>query len=191
METIILRAYPGDLTLEGRTVEGVVVPYEQPADVADDYGPAPVYREVFTSTSFARQLQGIAARPDLLRGITFKLEHRDELNHRIGWTQAVESTDAGLSARFGLHDRADLDLIRSMLEQSHRGLSIEARLHKSRVRADGVVERRVVELVNVAAVPAGAYVGAGITAMRGAAGELPRPTPTLDAIRDAWGFVDA
>jgi HK97 family phage prohead protease len=187
----IFRSYVGDVTVDadGRTIEGVIVPYDQPAEVADDYGPAPVYREVFTATSFARQLQGIAARPDLLRGIALKLDHRDELERHIGWTRAVESTETGLVGRFGLHARADIDLIRSMLADSHKGLSLEARLLKSRVRPDGVVERRVVELVNVAAVPAGAYVGAGITAMR-AADDVDRPTPQLDSIRDAWGFTD-
>ena len=196
MELILRDLAPGQLTLEGRTVEGVVVPYDVPADVADEHGPTPgewaAYREVFTEVSFARQLAGIAARPDLLGAIGYKLEHTDDLRHRIGWTQAVQSTPAGLVARFALYPTANLDLVRAMLTESHRGMSLEASLIKSRVRPDGVVERRTVVLRAVAAVPAAAYAGAGITAMRAADDDpgTPRPTPVLDAIAARWGFTD-
>jgi HK97 family phage prohead protease len=189
---LITRALTGALTLEGRTVEGVVVPYDVQAEVADDLGPSPVYREVFTETSFARQLQGFAARPGLVRRVGFNLDHRTELDRQIGWTDAVASTPAGLVCRFGLYPTANLDLVRAMLAETHDGLSVECAVHKSRVRDDGVVERRVVELVGVAATPTPAYAGAGITALRAdaAADRLDRPTPALDAVRDRWGFVD-
>lgn len=189
---LIVRALAGELALDGRTVEGVVVPYDEPAEVADSLGPAPVYREVFTDTSFARQLQGFAARPALVRRVGFNLDHRPELDRLVGWTDAVASTATGLVARFGLYPTANLDLVRAMLTETHTGLSVECAVHKSRVRDDGVVERRVVELVGVAATPTPSYAGAGITALRAdaAADLLDRPTPGLDAVRDAWGFVD-
>jgi hypothetical protein len=190
---VIWRSVAADVTLDGRTVEGVVVPYDVPADVVDEFGPTPgevcAYREVFVETSFARQLQGIAARPDLLRGITYKLEHTEDIRHRIGYTAAMASTPAGLVARFGLYPTADLDLVRSMLAESHGALSMEAGLVKSRTRPDGVIERRTVVLRAVAAVPAGAYVGAAITAMRADA-DAEHSTPALDAVRDRWGFTD-
>lgn len=181
-----------DLSLDGRTVEGVVVPYEQPAEVADDYGPSPVYREVFTETSFARQLQGFAARPGLVKRVALNLDHRRELDRQIGWLDAATSTPAGLVARFGLYPTANLDLVRSMLAETHSGLSVECALHKSRTRPDGVVERRVVELVGVAATPTPAYVGAGITALRDDPGDDfgTRATPILDAVAQRWGFTD-
>lgn len=187
---------PTELHLDGRTVEGVVVPYDDPADVVDEYGPTPgeyaAYREVFTEVSFARQLQGFAGRPNLVGDVSYKLEHTDDWRNRIGYATAVRSTSAGLVAEFALYEHARLDLVRSMLTESHRAMSIEAQLVKSRVRPDGVVERRTVVLRAVAAVPAGAYVGAGITAMRAADDDpaATRPTPRLDAIRDRWGFAD-
>lgn len=182
-----------DLTLEGRTVEGVVVPYDQPAEVADSLGPSPVYREVFTETSFARQLQGFAARPGLVKRVALNLDHRHELDRQIGWLDAATSTPTGLVARFGLYPTANLELVRSMLAETHTGLSVECALHKSRIRGDGVVERRVVELVGVAATPTPAYAGAGITAMRDDdGGDVfgARPTPLLDAVAARWGFTD-
>jgi HK97 family phage prohead protease len=187
---MIYRALPPDMTLDGRTVEGVVVPYDEPAEVCDDYGPAPVYREVFTETSFARQLQGFAARPALMSRIILNLDHRRELDHEVGFTESVTSTPAGLVARFKLRPTANLELVRSMLAETHTGLSVECALIKSRTRPDGVVERRTAVLVGVAAVPVPAYAGAGITALRAddAAGD--RPTPLLDAIAARWGFAD-
>ena len=189
---LIQRVMAAELTLDGRTVEGVVVPYDEPAEVADSLGPSPVYREVFTETSFARQLQGFAARPALVRRVGFNLDHRQELDRLVGWTDAVTSTPAGLACRFGLYPTANLDLVRAMLAETHTGLSVECAVHKSRVRDDGIVERRVVELVGVAATPTPAYAGAGITALRAdaAADQLDRPTPALDAIAARWGFVD-
>jgi phage head maturation protease len=191
---MIVRAVAGELSLEGRTVEGVVVPYGVEAEVADEHGPAPIYREVFTATSFARQLQGFAARPDLVRRVEFNLDHRRELDRQIGYTSDVTSTDDGLIARFALYPTANLEQVRAMLTESHKSLSVECLLHRSRIRPDGVVERRVVELRGVAATPAGAYAGAGITAMRGVVDDDDqfgrRPTPMLDAVREAWGFVD-
>lgn len=186
----IVRAYAGELTLEGRTVEGVVVPYGEEAEVVDGLGPTPVYRETFTPTSFARQLQGIAAGRASFMNIGFTLDHREDVDGYIGCMTDATSTDAGLVARFGLRNRANLDLIRSMLAESHTGLSVKALLRKSRVRADGVVERVQAELVHVAAVPMAAYAGAAITAMRAADDDRPAPTPILDAIRDRWGFTD-
>ena len=192
----LFRAVPSELQLagDGRTVEGVVVPYDEPADVVDEYGPTPgevaAYREVFTDVSFARQLQGFAARPALMMRIALNLDHRRELDREVGFTQAVESTPAGLVARFRLRPTANLDLVRAMLAETHTGLSVECRLLKSRVRPDGVVERRTVELAGVAATPTPAYAGAGITAMRAADDDATRPTPALDAIRDRWGFAD-
>jgi phage head maturation protease len=155
---------------------------------------------VFTETSFARQLQGFAARPDLVRRVGFNLDHRTELDRTIGWTDAVTSTSAGLVARFGLYPTANLDLVRSMLAETHTGLSVECAVHKSRLRPDGVMERRVVQLVGVAATPVPAYAGAGITAIRadmlGNTAQDDRgaddvmPTPLLDAVAARWGFTD-
>jgi HK97 family phage prohead protease len=186
----ITRSYTTDLTFEGRTIEGVVVPYEEPADVADDLGPTPIYREVFTPTSFARQLQGIAAGRLKVKAIGLNLDHRRELDRHIGYMAEATSTDAGLLGRFTLLERADIDLVRSMLAETHTGLSVECAVYKSRVRPDGVVERRTVELIGVAATPTPAYAGAAITAMRAADPDLPLPTPLLDAVAAEWGFTD-
>jgi len=186
----IVRSYTSELTLEGRTVEGVVVPYGVEAEVADDLGPTPVYRETFTPTSFAGQLQGIAAGRASFMNIGFTLDHRDDLDRYIGCMTDAESSAAGLVARFTLRHRDNLDLVRSMLAESHTGLSVQAIIRRSKVRADGVVERLQAHLVNVAAVPMPAYAGAGITAMRAADDDRPAPTPMLDAVAVRWGFVD-
>jgi hypothetical protein len=125
---LITRSFTADLTFDGRTVEGVVVPYDEPAEVADDLGPEPVYREVFTETSFARQLQGIAARPALLKRVGLNLDHRAELDRHIGYMTAATSTPTGLAGRFALYPSANLDLVRSMLTETHTGLSVECAL---------------------------------------------------------------
>ena len=190
---MITRSFTAELSLDGRTVEGLVVPYDVPAEVCDEHGPTPVYREVFTETSFARQLQGIAAGRARHQEIGFTLDHRLDLDRHVGYMADAESTPVGLRARFALYPTANLELVRAMLAESHTGLSVEAALLKSRVRPDGVVERRVAQLVRVAAVPTPAYAGAGITALRADAGvdvDEIRPTPILDAVAARWGFTD-
>lgn len=178
-----------ELAVAGRIVEGVIVPYEVPAEVADDLGPTPVYREVFTATSFARQLQEMARQPRLVTNVGLKLDHRHDLDHRIGFTVELTSADDGLHGRFELHDGQDLDKIRSMLTRSHTGLSVEAGVRASRVRPDGVVERVGMHLYHVAATPVAAYAGAGITAIRANVDDDGPPvTPLLDAAAAAWGW---
>ena len=203
MDLIVRTVAAAGLTLDGLTVEGVVVPYGEVAEVADDLGPTPVYRETFNPAAFATQLAVFQRRPDLTGGIYLNLDHRPEISRQIGWAVELTSDDTALRARFTLNPRhPDLDVIRGMLAGSsdgdvagsHGGLSVEAGIGKSRVRDDGVVERVQAHLYGAAAVPAPAYAGAGITALRAnsdyAAALADMGTPRLDAAAAAWGFHD-
>lgn len=189
--TRLRRTMTVDLTAaDDHTVTGVVVPYNEPADVCDDYGPTPVYREVFTPASFAGQMQGVAAgRP--VSGITLNIDHRPELDYLIGNAVALRSTDAGLVATFDLYPSRDIDKVLAMLTRSHTGLSIEAGAGRSRTWADGTVERLQCTLFAAAATTTPAYAGAGITAVR--ADQYPEPaplpTPHADAAAAAWGWT--
>ena len=185
---------------DGRTVEGRIVPYNEPAAVVDIH-PETLRREpfleVFTPGAIAQQLQKIA---DLNRGrtnfIRFNLDHGEDLSRQIGFARELSEKDDGAYATFGLYDSENLDLIQSMLRESHDGLSVEFVDHDPIVKGD-TVYRRSVEIRAVAATPFAAYQTARILAVREDTEDdlpwdkdddlPPLRTPDLDHYRQIFG----
>jgi phage head maturation protease len=199
--TVLVRSItPAELELrdDGRTVEGLIVPYDEPAPVVDIHpqtGKRQPFTEVFTRGAIARQLQMI---DDKLRGrpnyIRLNLDHGEDLPRQIGYARSLTEASDGAHATFGLYDRPDLDLIRSMLKESHDGLSVEFVDHGSSVDGD-YVYRRSVEVRAVAATPMPTYRKAKVLAVREDVGEEPPEieelpplrTPDLDHYREIFG----
>lgn len=169
---------------DGRTVDGRIMPFGEVAEVVerDAAGELVRYRERFLPgcTEYVRQQAAKRGGPGW---VGLKLEHDDGLAARIGFATALDERDDGVHATFRLYAGDDLAKVRSMLEESHRGLSIEFGDVVPAIVEDGITSRRQVMLGAVAATPVPIYAGAGITAMRGEV-ELPAGTPNLDRVRE-------
>lgn len=180
-----------DLSLrdDGRTLHGRIVPYGEVANIAevdDDTKEIVRYREQFLPHSMAAMVQGFIARG----GDTSKrsqcfvpllIDHRDDFDSMIG--QAVELTDTedGAYATFRLYDDDRMTKIRSVLSESHTGLSVMFRDTRPPRLVDGIVSRVQVHIRHVAATPTPAYAMAGIDSIR--SNEVPPDTPKLRSVR--------
>ncbi len=182
---------------DGRTVEGKILPYNEPAQVVDIHpvtGQRQRFIEVHLPRAIARQLQLIG---DVLRGrpnyIRLNLDHGEDLPRQIGFARSLSEADDGAYATFGLYDRPDLPLIQSMLRESHDGLSVEFADHGSYVEGD-TVYRRSIEIRAVAATPLNTFPTAKVLALREDSGDDPPPeyelppvaTPQLDHYRQIF-----
>ena len=147
---------------DGRTVEGLAVPYGVPTPVADVTPRGLVrYREMFERGAFKRATKA----PNR---VTLVYGHSDGFGDRMGYGQAFEERDDGLHATFRL-DESRAAQARDALLSSHRSLSIgfASISPKPYTEQDGeLVVRKAVHLVHVAAVPAGAYAGAVVGSVR-------------------------
>ena len=183
-----VRHIRADLDVDDDTghVSGLVVPYGTPTHVVDEEGE---YDEMFTPTSFAGMLQGYAAAPNRVRTVAFQMDHRHELDRQIGYATALESSEDGLFGEFSLYDTADARKVRSMLQTSHTGLSIDFGARSTRTGDGGVRERLGVHLYAVAATPSPAYPSAQILAVRSDPEPARLDTPRLDAAMARWGLV--
>lgn len=191
MTDFYIRSVDFEMRDDGRTLTGRIVPYGEVADVIDidETTKQPVrYREQFLPHSLAAMVQGFNARG----GGTSKrsncfvpllIDHRDNFDSMIG--QAIELTDAddGAYATFRLYDDDRITKIRSVLSESHSGLSVSFRDTRNPKLVDGVVSRVQVIINHVAATPTPAYVGAGIDSIR-ANDEIVYETPRLNSVRE-------
>lgn len=176
---------------DGRTLHGRIVPYGEVADIVefDDTKNEMVrYREQFLPHSLAGMVQGFIARGgDASKRsncfVPLLIDHRDNFDSMIG--QAVELTDAddGAYATFRLYDDDRMTKIRSVLTESHTGLSVMFRDTRAPKLIDGIVSRVQVHIAHVAATATPAYALAGIDSIR--SNELPIvETPQLQRVRD-------
>lgn len=174
---------------DGRTVEGRIVPYNEIATVVevDDTGKVIKYDEMFLPHSCARMAQGALARNNA-HWIKLLLDHDEGFDRWIGGGVMLWEEDDGAYASFRLHRDQNLDKVRSILEDTHSGLSIHFADIKPPREVDGVRQRVQVHIDHVAATPTPAYVGAGITAMR-ETGEPLIGTPHLDSVRQFLASV--
>jgi len=177
-DLVIARTFEPELELgDGRTIVGRLVPYGVPATVAD--GDGVPYREQIAAGAFARAVR--APHRFLL-----DYEHRAGLLDQIGRAVGLDDQADGLYGTFRAFDGAvgdqGLELIRS---GAATGLSVLARIpaRGSRTLDDGTIERTRAILESVALTAAPAYDGAGVLAVRSAAGAA--STPRLDAVL-AW-----
>lgn len=175
---------------DGRTVEGRIVPYMEPAIIVEPNpltGKLEKYREQFLPGSCARMVQGAKARGSA-NFIKLLIGHTDSFDTDVGYAQSLREEDDGAYAVFRLHDDpTHLTKVRSMLRESHTGLSLNFADVKEPKVIDGIVSRVQVHVTHVAATPTPAYAGAAILAMREESlEEVPTfGTPNLDAVK-AW-----
>lgn len=194
----VLRAAPGELELreadEGPQVVGRIVPFGVTQDVVDLVDGAVLrYRERFLPgcTTHVRQQ---AARLGSARWVKFKLGHVDTFDEQIGWGRSIEERDDGVWATLGLYvDPGRLDKIRSMLQTSHTGLSIEfTDLRDPDLDPQGgpLVSRRAIALHGVAATPLPQYADAQIASVR-SGDDADLGTPNLDRVAALLAELDA
>lgn len=171
---------------DGRTLEGMIVPYEQVATILEpDVKSHKLikYQEQFLRGSLAAMAQGFKARG--LLDLPLLMDHVETLDHRIGYATGLQDRDDGAWASFRIYEDSNLVKIQSMLRESHTGLSISFKDTRQPKLINGVVSRVQVFVGHVAATPTPTYVGAGITAMRSQEDLQEAPRPTLEAVR-AW-----
>jgi HK97 family phage prohead protease len=166
---------------DGRTIEGRILPFNEPATVIDPGGPP--YEEMFAPGC----LDWVCAQSEK-RGnagfIGLDLDHRDDLDHRIGSARSVEQRDDGAYAVFRLYNGPDLPKVQSMLEDSHTGLSVNFADRRRARTVEGVVQRVDIHVFAVACTPVPAYTGAKIMAMRSIDDIVPVETPHFEAVRE-------
>jgi HK97 family phage prohead protease len=170
---------------DGRSLEGVIVPYDQVATVVepDADGKLVKYQEQFLRGSLARMAQGFKHRGAL--DVPLLLGHNESLGATIGFATGMQDREDGAWATFRIYDDANLAKIQSMLRESHTGLSIAFRDTRPPKLVNGVISRVQVFVGHVAATPVPAYAGAGITAIRSQDQNQEAPRPALEAVR-AW-----
>lgn len=161
---------------DANTVEGRMVPFGEPAMVVED---GEVYTEMFDPGSMTRMEQIAKARGNAA-WIAFNLEHDEGFPARIGYARTLEQRDDGAWGIFKLYPGNDLAKVRSMLEESHTGLSVMFDDIAPPREVDGIRHRVQVSVRHVAATPMPTYAGATITAVRATEPPLVVGTPALD-----------
>lgn len=170
---------------DGRTVEGRIVPFNEIGTVVEEEnGQLVRYDETFLPGSMSKMIGGAKARGGNFGWIGLNLDHDQGLPSRIGYaTDVIEATD-GAYGTFRLYQGADLDKVRSMLTESHTGLSVEfSDIWKPR-NIGGVRARTMVHVSGVAATPVPIYSGAELLSVR-SQGDTPAEygTPALDEVK--------
>ena len=185
--TTLHRAFPVDRLMlrdDGRTVEGMIVPFNVPAQVVEPNpttGELERYVEAFASGSCTRMEQA-AQRRGNAAFIRLTLDHDAGFDSRVGHGVSIEQRDDGAYASFRLYRGPQLEKVQSMIEESHDGMSVEFSDVVAPVDRDGVRWRRQVAIPAVTLTPSPTYEGARVLAMRDT-DEL--TTPALDEVR-AW-----
>lgn len=176
---------------DGRTIEGRIVPYGEVADIVewDDTANEFVrYQEQFLPHSLAAMVQGFKSRGGSISPrsncfVPLLIDHRDNFDALIGQAIDLNETDDGGYATFRLYDDDRIVKVRSVLTESHSGLSVMFRDTRPPKVIDGVVSRVQVHIGHVAATPTPAYAMAGIESLR-SNGSPVMESPKLQSVRE-------
>ena len=190
MKTFI-RSAQFEMRDDGRTLTGCIVPYGQIAEIVeyDDERAALVrYAETFLPHSLAAMAQSFRARGGKMPGtgqyVPLLLDHNDSFDSRIGYATELTDEEDGAYATFRLYDANDITKVRSILNESHNGLSVAFKDIKEPKINGGVISRVQVFLGHVAATPTPAYSGAMITGMRSGDSVPEMVRPNLSSVRE-------
>jgi hypothetical protein len=184
-DEFVMRRAVDVLDLTDNEVYGRIFPFGTTAHIRefDATGSLDEYDEEFLPRCTAAMRQ---ARP-VPNFIKFTLDHDSSFDREIGFCRQLSEQDDGAYGRFALLPGRDLDKIRAMLDESHRGLSVEF-FDKVRPRVNGSLRQRVqVHVSAVTATPIPVYPEASILAMRGGDVVSPGGTPNLDRVRALLG----
>lgn len=125
----MLRSFDQTLTLseDGREVFGRVLPFGEVGHIREMVaGALDEYDEEFLPGCTARIRQVAAGRGGQPSWIRLTIDHEPGFDHRIGYCTAMAEDDGGVNGTFRLYaDPVRLDKVRSMLAESHTGMSIE------------------------------------------------------------------
>jgi HK97 family phage prohead protease len=165
-QTVLLRAFDhAKLTGDGRTITGRVVPYNEPARVADDPN-GPLYDEMFAPGSFKRAVRSTAAG----RRVDLRYGHSDSVLEVIGPSIELQERNDGLWGSFRAMERsAAAEQALAMIEaELIDGFSVGFVPLRSLNGPRGVVVRAACHLDHVGLVRDPAYKGALIESVRSA-----------------------
>lgn len=155
----LYRATPVDLELrgDGRTIVGIAMPFDQPAQVRDD---GPPYTEVFRRGAFTKTINERGP-----RGVkTFAKHQRASLP--IGRASLLREDSAGLYSELRVSKTVVGDEVLSLIaDGALDSLSIGFAPIKDR-KVNGAVERLEVALHEISVVDYPAYAGAAISGVR-------------------------
>jgi HK97 family phage prohead protease len=192
MTDMFIRSAQFELRDDGRTLFGRVVPYGETADIVevDESSKDMVrYREQFLPHSLAAMAQGFKARGgDRSKSsnmfVPLLIDHNDRFDDLIGHAVELTDEDDGAYATFRLYDDDRITKIRSILTESHTGLSISFKDLRNPRIIDGVVSRVQVAMNHVAATPRPAYANARIESLRNDSTDNVPETPLLNSVRE-------
>lgn len=193
MKQTFIRTAEFELRDDGRTLTGRIVPYGEVSTVVEmneETNEMVRYQETFLAHSLAAMSQAFSARGGRMPGtghfIPLLIDHNDAFDNMIGHAVELRDEDDGAYASFRLYDDMRIQKIRSVLSESHTGLSVAFRDIKAPRIVNDVVSRVQVFVGHVAATPTPAYQGARIMEMRSDEPEAFIPTrPKLTDVR-AW-----
>lgn len=172
-----------DVDPEGRTVVGVVAPYDEVTYLVPDPGGERIVRG-----AFARSIQH--------RGDKVPLFREHDHTRQLGQSVSFREEPAGLVGTFAVLDgpRGD-ELLEDFRHRYVQRFSVGFQAVQSPLGDDGVREVREARLVEVSAVGLPAYEGAALMAVRSAQDldellapfRVPRPDVDLSPIPPVWG----
>lgn len=183
----MIRQFDSGLTLseDGRSVIGRMLPFGEVRHIREVFdGEVDEYDEEFLPGCTQRMRQVAKSRGGAPAWIRFTVDHEQGFDHRIGYCSVMGEDDAGVNTEFRLYqDPARLDKVRSMLAESHTGLSIE--FDDVGTRLDGPLRRRrQINVTAVTATPIPVYESARVLAVRSTGDVLATAgTPNLDRVR--------
>jgi len=182
------RAFDAELEVrgDGREVFGRMFPIGEVAHVRelDEAGVLDSYDEVFLPGCTQRMRQVAASRGGSPAWIAFTVDHDRAFDARLGFCTELTEDDSGAYATFKLYDGPHLPKVRSMLDESHKGLSIEFTDVAPPFVDGDLRQRRQINVSHVTATPIPVYASASILSVRAVDDPLEgAATPNLDAVR--------
>jgi HK97 family phage prohead protease len=163
-DDVLRRTAPPDLStrIDGRTVHGIIVPFDQETRVNDGWGP---YTEVIKRGAFAKT---IAQRESPCK---LCINHDKTVRLPVGVATKLREESGGVYGEFRIARTQEgndaLELIRDGVVDSFSVGMIPIKEHEKR---RGYVERTEVKLTETSLVSFPAYVGARIAGIRSAYG---------------------
>lgn len=173
------------LSEDGRNVRGRIFPFGEVAHIREvNNGEVDIYDEEFLPGCTHRMRQVAMARGGAPSWIRFTVDHEQSFDARLGFCTGLEEADDGAFGGFRLYDGPQLPKIRSMLAESHQGLSIEFDDVVDPIVSGSLRQRRQINIGAVTATPIPIYEGARVLAVRANDDALEAAgTPNLDQVR--------
>lgn len=182
----MLRSFAADLEVstDGREVFGRIVPLNEVAHIREMIdGALDEYDEEFLPGCSAHMRQVAKSRGGQPSWIQFTLDHDHGFDSRLGFCREMVEVGSGVDCTFRLYDDPRLPKVRSMLAESHKGLSIEFVDRVAPIVEGNLRRRRQINISHVTATPVPVYASAKILAMR-SEGDPLGGTPNLDRVRE-------